>query len=186
MLTYVSQPNRGADCIISIINEVMKRIGLTMAACAAALGIAVSSLTACDAMWDTSMDLSPGYSGYYGVGFDEGWLPSGGLWGSPVYWGGGYYPGGVLPPVRPPYRPSYRPNPSPPIINGGIGNVRPGSGSVPSQPSVPERPSQPSTPSTPSTPSVPSGGNVRPGNLNGSNPGIALPPPGTGYRPGRH
>lgn len=151
---------------------VMKRILNKIVASVAAMGFAVISLSACDAMWDTSMDVVPGY---YGVGFDNEWWPSlpGAPLVSPVYWGGQIYPGSLAPPIRPPYRPDYRPTPVPPS-NGGIGNIRPGDNTRPAQPSQPAKPI------------VPPAGTIRPGAVTGGEPGVVMPPEGSGMRPGRH
>lgn len=146
----------------------------------AAVGVAVLlTMTACDAVWTDSADDYGYYPGYYGIGIDNDWYPSlpGAPLLSPVYWGGQLYPGSALPPMLPPTRPggpAYRPNlPS--------GNVRPGT--TPSVPSVPSTP-VPSVPSVPST-------SVRPGTLpgippeqvTGGEPGIVMPPAGSGFKP---
>lgn len=154
----------------------MKRlIKIFAAVTVTAAAVTVSS---CDAVW--GVDTDPGDYYYYGAGIDNDWYPSlpGAPLLSPVYWGGQLYPGGLLPPPT-------RPGMSGPIYNRPSGNVRPGIGNpTPPTPSVPSMPpaTQDPVPSVPSAPSV----NIRPGMLNGSNPGIAMPPAGMGYREGRH
>lgn len=142
--------------------------------------MAATTMTACDALWDTSMDYDPGY---YGVGINADWDPTlpGAPLLSPIYWGNQLYPGGILPPVGG-FGPA-RPYPggiagNRPIINRPTGNVRP----APSIPATPLQPSQPSNPS--GSIAVPD----HPIDINGSNPGIQMPPAGTGLRPatGRH
>lgn len=153
--------------------EIMK--GFMKIWIAVAVGACCMTVSSCDAVW--GVDATPDNYYYYGAGIDNEWYPSlpGAPLLSPVYWNGQLYPGGLLPP-------STRPGLSGPVYNGPSGNVRPGV--TRPTPSVPVTPPA-AQPPVPSTPSVPTG-NMRPGMLNGSNPGIAMPPAGTGYREGRH
>lgn len=130
-------------------------------------------LTSCGAMLST--DTYVGTPGYYGVGLSSEWYPplAGAPLVSPVYWGNQIYPGGLLPPTAP-VRPGSAINPP---MNRPSGNVRP----------------TPSTPTTlPDAIPVPSGNNSsivpsRPiGNPTGGEPGVVMPPSGSGLRPGRH
>lgn len=155
----------------------MKRINLSTIA----VGAILLTLTSCDAIWGTSMSYGPDDPTDYYYGWDGDWSPT--LAGvpvtSPYYYGGSAYPLGPWQPVAPPGTnswggPIYGGNA--PVITRPGGNVRPPQSSTPT----------PSVPSTPSTPVVPPAGTKLP-NLNGSNPGIALPPAGTGYKyNGRH
>lgn len=150
------------------------------------VGVAAMSLASCDAVWTDSAD---GYvPGYYGVGISSDWYPSlpGAPLISPVYWGNQLYPGSILPPpVRPPYRPVG------PIIGGNAptrpgGNVRPGV-TPPANPAP--TPSVPATPLKPAQPIVPPSGSIPPSQVTGGQPGVAMPPAGSGMRPttsGRH
>lgn len=166
----------------------MKR-SLILSISAAAIAIA----TSCTGMWETGDD-SAGYypTGSVSIGASSGWWPGDYGYGygyGPTYWNGTLYPGPVLPP-DPFYRPEYRPVPSRPVRpNTSTGNYRPGS-NRPGTPIVDGGATTlPDNRPITERPSTPSGGNVRPGNLNGSNPGIAMPPAGTGFettRPGRH
>lgn len=134
----------------------MKRI-ISLSATISSLA-AASLLTSCDALWGTaSVDIDPGY---YSAGIYNDWYPtlSGAPLISPIYWGNQIYPGpgSALPP---PQRPNaaWRPG-----ANRPVGNSRPNA--VPSTPSVPGQ-GRP-------TIAIPD----HPINLNGSNPGPALPP----------
>lgn len=156
----------------------MKRINLSTIA----VGTILLTLTSCDAIWGTSMSYGPDDPTDYYYGWDGDWSPT--LAGvpitSPYYYGGSAYPLGPWQPVAPPGTNSW----GGPIYGGGNAPVitRPGGNVRPPQSSTPT----PSVPSTPSTPVVPPAGTKLP-NLNGSNPGIALPPAGSGYKyNGRH
>lgn len=133
--------------------------------------MAATLLNSCDALWgvDIDSDYTPVYT--YGVGSE--WAPSlpGAPLISPVYWGNAVYPGPPMPPlthIRPvaPNRPS--------------GNIRPGQ----TTPASPSGTIRPGTSASGEHPIVPS----RPINITGGQPGIALPPAGTGFTPtqGRH
>lgn len=150
---------------------------------AAIAAVTAMSLTSCDALWGTSVDVGTSPDYYY-YGWDGEWLPT--LAGAPLislyYYGGTAYPVSNWTPVhRPGYGPGALPPVSnPPIPNGSIGNIRPGQANAP----VP----------LPDKVPVPTGGNnsivpSTPIPL-GSNPGIQLPPAGSGmkYTPtqGRH
>lgn len=143
-----------------------------------ALAAGAVTLTSCGALWSSSVEVGGSPDDYY-YGWNGEMLPP--LAGTPVvspyYYGGTSYPVSVWHPV---HRPGYGPwgNPvapdRPPVItvpNRPVGNQRPGQGS---------RPSQGNATVVPSTP-IPLG----------SNPGIQLPPEGSGmkYTPptnGRH
>lgn len=157
----------------------MKRINLILTA----IGAMMLSLTSCDAIWGTSMSYGPDDPTDYYYGWDGDWMPT--LAGvpitSPYYYGGSAYPLGPWQPVPRPGTntwggPIYGGG-SGPIINRPGGNVRPGQTVTTPVPS---------TPSVPSTPDIPQTDQKLP-NINGSNPGIALPPAGSGYiYKGRH
>lgn len=143
----------------------------TKSALAASIILVASTLTACDAMLGTSVDVGPDY---YGSAIANDWYPSlpGAPLVSPVYWGNQIYPGGAILPPIPPVKPNYRPQP---VYNGPVGNSRPG------QAATPSAPAQSSTPVA-----LPS----HPLNVSGGQPGIVMPPEGSGYQSipttGRH
>lgn len=136
------------------------------------------SLNSCDALWDA--DISYNYPYYYGNGYygwDGEWLPTlaGAPLISPYYYGGSAFPVGN-------YRPVYRPGDNPwggpvnvrpprPVTGPGnsIGNIRPGQGAGNSNNGRPGllRPAP--------------GASTFP-NIKGSNPGIQLPPAGSGFK----
>lgn len=149
----------------------MKHFTASLAISAGILGAVMCGLTACDTMWGTSVDVGGSPDDYY-YGWDGEWLPTlaGAPLISPYYYGGSAYPVGNWRPLpRPgqgPFGNPVNPVPVPPSRpNIPVGNVRPG---------------QP----TPSTPSVPGNRPVaipdHPINI-GSNPGIQLPPAGSGF-----
>lgn len=160
----------------------MKRTNLFSIALSALIAASAPiGLTSCDALWGTSVDVGSGspYDSYYG--WDGEWLPTlaGAPLISPYYWGGSAYPVGN-------YGPVYRPGESPwgnqignrPVTlpsNTPVGTVRPGIGSGIERPNI--RPSQ----SEGNTPMVLP-------DIKGANPGIVMPPAGSGYKPvqGRH
>ncbi len=129
-------------------------------------------LASCDAVWDTSLDSGTPYSYYYG--WDGEWLPTlpGAPLISPYYYGGSAYPIGGWGPV---HRPGYGPVIAPVRPNTPSGTIRPGQSATPLPPAS-TRPSKPAVPANP----LPTG----------SNPGLQVPPPGTGitFHPdqGRH
>ncbi|MCM1349421.1 MAG: hypothetical protein NC338_08420 [Firmicutes bacterium] len=147
----------------------------------AAFVTAASAFSSCDALWGTSVEAGAPDNYYYG--WDGEWLPS--LAGAPLI--SPYYYGGTAYPVSN-WRPVHRPGNNwggqggaqlpPPSSGIASGNLRPGQNHVPTV-----QPSQTPVPSDNSI--VPS----KPINL-GSNPGIQLPPEGSGmkYTPtqGRH
>lgn len=157
----------------------MKNLGTTLAASA----LIALAATSCDAMWGTSVDLSPDtysvgvsttYPGYYNPLY----------WGNDYYPGIGYYPGTVYPgPVRP-HRPGWgiAGNPvNPPLRPGGsgsIGNVRPGSGNASTPTPLPDN-----RPINSGNSVVPPAGTFP--NISGAEPGVVMPPSGSGMRPGR-
>lgn len=133
------------------------------------------ALTSCESLLDGGVDISPdGYNTGVTVSF-----PAGGYY-NPLYWGNDYYPGvgyypavaGVYPgPVRPaapnwghitatPVRPGV-------TVNGASGNIRPAG----------------TTPAKPSNSVLPAPGTKIPV-INGE-PGIVMPPEGSGLRPVR-
>lgn len=139
--------------------------------------------TACDAMWGTSFDMSPDD---YTIGVSTAY-PASGIY-NPLYWGNDYYPGigyypGIYPspvrPVRPgwgiggnrPIQPPTRPG------TGAVGNVRPGSGAGTPVPLPDNRPVSPGNSIVPPAGTFP--------NISGSEPGVVMPPQGSGMRPGR-
>ncbi len=132
-----------------------------------------ASITGCGAAyWESSSDYTSGgypiYSGYYGNDWYPSLPASPGL--LPVYWGGSTYPAPV-----PVYRPAYRP--VPPVVNRPSGNNRPSLGGEP----VPRPDNRPVI----ERPVVPPSGGIPPEQITGGEPGIVMPPPGTGFRPGR-
>lgn len=147
------------------------------------LAFATSS---CEALWDTSTDLSP--SGTVSVGVSSGYNPyysniyyNGSYYNNPYYTGpyytgpyNNYIPGWnyvpAAPPVPPPTRPGIAGN-----WNRPVGNVRPGQ----SSPATPPQ-QKPSTPSRPSI-NLPSSPSQVP-DINGSNPGLVAPPQGSGLK----
>ncbi len=148
----------------------MKRIGTSTIIAAFASVAAALSTTSCDALWGTSVDIGSSPDDYY-YGWDGEWLPT--LAGNPVYspyyWGGTSYPIGNWQPV---HRPGYNPwgapvGPAPSRPNRPQGNLRPGMGQPNQQPQRPPQNNQ----------IVPS----KPINM-GSNPGIQLPPAGSGLK----
>lgn len=163
--------------------KVTRKTAIVATVLAATVGMMVAS---CDALWDTSVGVDAGYPGYYGSGIDSYWYPSlpGAPLLSPVYWGGQLYPGGVLPPLHP-TRPGGIGPVYGPIYNGSSGNVRPGGRPV----TLPEHPVTPPSnvrPSRPGNSVLPPAGTFNPGSVTGGQPGIAMPPANSGYRPGRH
>lgn len=156
----------------------MKRINLLLTAAGALL----LTLASCDAVWGTSMSYGPDDPTDYYYGWNGDWIPT--LAGvpvtSPYYYGGSAYPLGPWQPVAPPGTNSWG-GPiggggNRPIVSRPSGNVRPPQNPTPT----------PSAPSTPPSSVLPAPGQKIP-NINGSNPGIALPPAGTGYiYKGRH
>ncbi len=139
--------------------------------------------TSCEALWDTSTDVSP--SGTVSVGVSSGYNP----YYSNVYYNGPYYnaPYYTGPYYTGPYNnyiPGWNYAPAPPAAgptrpgiagnwNRPVGNIRPGNQTAPSQ----QPAQQPAAPSVnlPSSPSqVP--------NINGSNPGLVAPPQGSGLK----
>lgn len=136
------------------------------------LSAAALSLTSCGAMLTTET-YSPA-PGYYGAGLSTDWYPplAGAPLVSPVYWGGQLYPGSVLPPVAP-TRPGVAVNPP---ANRPGGNVRPSAGTPATLPDAIPVPSGNSSSIVPPS---------RPGNVSGGEPGIVMPPSGSGLRPGR-
>lgn len=153
---------------------------IMMAAAIVACGTAMMAAPSCDGvLFDSSLD---GSTGYYGVGYDNEWWPSlpGAPLVSPVYWGGAAYPGSWRPAVVPPGRPVARP----PLVNAGSGNVRPGNSGV--RPTPPSRPTVPTRPGGNNNNSVvPPAGTILPGEVTGGQPGVVMPPEGSGMRPGR-
>lgn len=157
----------------------MKRTNLILSAIIFITSIA--GLASCDAVWGTSV----GYDdGYYGSSIFNDYYPtlSGAPLISPVYWGNQIYPGALLPPSLPPSRPG--------TISGAWnrpgGNVRPGSGSVSVPTPLPDNTPVPSGSGSSSV--VPPAGTIRPGAISGGEPGVVMPPEGSGMRPaaGRH
>lgn len=151
----------------------MKRNNITIVAAALFAGNLLSS---CD-VWGSSVDMGMDPNTYY-YGWDGEYLPT--LAGAPIY--SPYYYGGTSYPIYnwgTVHRPGYGPWGStaiPSRPNRPAGNTRPGGEPMPLPDKVP----------------VPSGNSVVPStpiNL-GSNPGIQLPPAGSGmkYTPnqGRH
>ena len=140
---------------------------------AAAIAAVSIPLSGCGALLTTDTYLST--PDYYGVGLSTDWYPplAGAPLLSPVYWGNQIYPGSVLPPAAP-VPPGSSINPP---MNRPAGNVRPSA-------------SRPVT--LPDNVPVPAGGNssIMPshpiGNPNGGEPGVVMPPSGSGLRPGRH
>lgn len=148
----------------------MKRLNRLYALFAAA---ATLTLTSCGALIASD---SYGYSpGYYGTGLSTDWYPplAGAPLVSPVYWGGQIYPGSVLPPMAP-TRPG---SAATPPGNRPGGNIRPGAASIPS--TLPDAIPVPDGGGTSIVPSHPIG------NVGGGEPGIVMPPSGSGLRPGR-
>lgn len=136
------------------------------------LGVATAMLSSCDAMWGVDLDSEYPVSSYsYSLGGE--WRPSlpAAPLISPVYWGNSIYPGPAIPPAA--HWQQVRPN-SP------SGNVRPPQ-ATPTLPSGNVRPGSTTSGETIALPSHPI-------NATGGQPGIALPPAGTGYTPtqGRH
>lgn len=131
----------------------------------------IATMTSCDVMW--GIDTDPDYPGYYTSGIYNDWTtPLPGIQVSPYYWGGQLYPGAPLP--------------YPPLIGGGP--TRPGTVLPPNRPIGNQRPANNAgIPVTlPDNKPVPT--ETQPGlpNITGGEPGIAMPPAGTGYRTGRH
>lgn len=145
-----------------------------------ALLIAITA-TSCEALMDTSADVSP--SGTVSVGVSTSSSPYySNVYYNPPYYPNPYYTGpynnyipGWIPtspaPVAP-LPPATTPGPVRPGIsanwNRPIGNVRPAQSSTPQQPANPSV----SLPSSPSQ--VP--------DINGSNPGLVTPPQGSGLK----
>lgn len=131
-----------------------------------------ATLNSCDAVWGADVSYNTPY-----YGWDSEWLPT--LAGTPVV--SPYYYGGISFPIGNPgpvFRPgdgplgnpvNIRPNrpvrPVVPPANGATGTLRPGQSSG----------------NGPSVISPAPGASTFP-NIKGSNPGIQLPPAGTGYR----
>ncbi len=115
---------------------------------AAVLGLSLSS---CEAMWDSSIDIPLGYGGNVGVSVSNvGYSPWVNNWTNYIYapWNGlGWNPAPARPiitPVRPALRPgTVAPPPAnnwrPPVNNGNSGNWRPPVNNQPIQP-APSRP----------------------------------------------
>lgn len=149
----------------------MKRINYLSTILIAASALTLSS---CGAMLTT--DTYVGTPGYYGVGLSTDWYPplAGAPLVNPVYWGGQLYPGSVLPPNAP-TPPGAAVNPP---YNRPTGNVRPPASRPATLPDAIPVPSGGGNSSI-----VPPANNV--GNVNGGQPGIVMPPAGSGLRPGR-
>lgn len=135
----------------------------------AALLTGLTAMTSCGGLWTASAGSGPAY---YGYGIDNDWYPSlpGAPLISPVYWGNRIYPGASLPPLPPGGGVA-----KPPVANQPVGTVRPG---VPGNvtPSAPGRPG--------GSVAMPSGG-FNPDAITGGEPGIQLPPAGSGMKPTR-
>lgn len=138
----------------------------------AATIISALSFGSCDALWDADVSYGTPYygNGYYG--WDGEWIPTlaGAPLISPYYYGGSAFPVGN-------YRPIYRPGDNP---WGGPVNVRPPRPIIvpPNKPGGTVRPGQ----SNGNGPQIlkPAPGATTFPNIKGSNPGIQLPPAGSG------
>ncbi|MCM1291976.1 MAG: hypothetical protein NC111_04035 [Bacteroides sp.] len=145
---------------------------------ALSMAAVVASLTACDAIWTSDMVGDPGY--YIGSSYSSEWYPPlpGAPLINPVYWGNQLYPGPI--PVRPSISNTWRPT-------GNVRPVNPGNSGSTSTP-VPLPDNIPvgnggnagSGNSRPSNSVVPPAGTFP--NIGSAEPGIAMPPAGTGYR----
>lgn len=131
--------------------------------------MSLTVMTSCGGLWTASAGAGPDY---YGYGIDNDWYPSlpGAPLISPVYWGNRIYPGASLPPLPP----GAVANPGP-VVNQPVGNVRPGNaGSV-----------KPTLPVTRPGSVVPPSGGFNPDAVTGGQPGVQLPPAGSGMKPTR-